>query len=203
MVRPHAQYAHGAFLLEDFVDETVLDVDTARTGPVKIYYEFLVGRWVLKWVDGQTPREALRSSLSAQPPRASSHPSVHAWRRRRPTSPNSHLCTLAQRLTAYHRPGSGGLPLGRRLRGLGRVRPHPRSLEVCKHALLTGGAWLVRLLAAWGGVPTRRHSSDRRHLVSCLHTPSRMCIRMCIFLLQCSHWGGHGCSTRNSVGASA
>ena len=85
----------------------------------------------------------------------------------------------------------------------GGVRPHPRSLEVCKHALLTGGAWLVRLLAAWGGVPTRRHSSDRRHLVSCLHTPSRMCIRMCIFLLQCSHWGGHGCSTRNSVGASA
>lgn len=53
VVRPHAQYTHGALLLEYFVDETVLDVDSARIGSVEVSYELLVGRRILKWIDSQ------------------------------------------------------------------------------------------------------------------------------------------------------
>ncbi|MDE2297146.1 MAG: dienelactone hydrolase family protein, partial [Burkholderiales bacterium] len=34
VVRPHAQYTHGALLVEYFVDETAPDVDSARIGVI-------------------------------------------------------------------------------------------------------------------------------------------------------------------------
>jgi hypothetical protein len=53
VVRPHAQYTHGALFLEYFVDETALDVDSARIGSVEISYELLAGRRIPKWIDSQ------------------------------------------------------------------------------------------------------------------------------------------------------
>ena len=67
VVRPHAQYTHRTFFFEHFVDETVLNVDSARIGSVKISYEPLEGRRILKWIVGQDFEKFLR--LFLQPSR--------------------------------------------------------------------------------------------------------------------------------------
>ena len=47
---PHTKYANRALLLEDFIDQAMLYVDSPRVGALKITDKLFV-RWrILKWV---------------------------------------------------------------------------------------------------------------------------------------------------------
>ena len=65
IVRPHPQYADSLLGGEDFVNQSMLDIDAARVGASKVADQLLKGRRVLQWVDGKNRKQFLRLGLEA------------------------------------------------------------------------------------------------------------------------------------------
>lgn len=60
VVSPHSQHFDNVFLFEDFIDESMLDVDSPRTSAGEIPDQFFVTWRNLKWIRGQYIQEFLR-----------------------------------------------------------------------------------------------------------------------------------------------
>jgi len=56
---PHPEYLHRPSVFVYFINEPMLNVDTARIGSRKIAAQLLVRRWSLKWVPAQDDQERL------------------------------------------------------------------------------------------------------------------------------------------------
>src|SRR5258706_5846141 len=65
IVRPHSQHANCPLFGKDFIDQAMLDIDSARAGTREISDELLVWRWVLKRISSEKLENFLRLWLQA------------------------------------------------------------------------------------------------------------------------------------------
>jgi hypothetical protein len=58
-VSPHPKNFDGVFGCIDLIHETVLHVNATRISARQVSNQFLVGRWILKWIPGDEVEKTL------------------------------------------------------------------------------------------------------------------------------------------------